>query len=220
MSNPHLSAPLSTESHLSAEQMHQYLDGALSSASRYEIEIHLIDCPICTEAMEGLALSTSPRTDRVLHDLNRQVKSRIQRKPKNRTLDFIKDWGIATAILFLLIVSAMVVWYQVKQNQPVKEVPFQKAAPLQGWKNFDSYMQLGIGQANAIQEPVEIPVSFTIEPDSTISNVMILKKISPALEEQALNLLLNGPKWVPARKNGQLIKSVQQYTLRIKPDKK
>lgn len=215
MTNTNLSAPLSSENHLSLEQMHHYLNGSLESSSRHEVEMHLVDCAFCTEAMEGLALSPSHETARVLHDINRQIKYRTQRKPKNRTMDFIKDWGLATAVLFLLIISAMVVWYQVKENTDQKPNLNQKAAPINGWQNFDTYMNKHVAQLKTLNTPDKILVKFRVNTDSTISDIEISENPGLKLEKVIIQILNEGPKWVPARQEGQAISSVQSYTIRL-----
>jgi hypothetical protein len=42
------------QAHLKESQLHEYLDGALSTASRAELESHLADCPACTRKLAEL----------------------------------------------------------------------------------------------------------------------------------------------------------------------
>ncbi len=49
-----------TSTCLRKEELDAYTHGKLSSSERYRVENHLLDCPLCTEAVEGFQQATSP----------------------------------------------------------------------------------------------------------------------------------------------------------------
>ena len=58
-----------------------------------------------------------------------------------------------------------------------------------------------------------VVVTFTIEPDGSISNPKILKSLNEACDQEALRLVKNMPKWIPGERNGKSIPV--KYTLPI-----
>ena len=38
---------------LSREEITEYLTGSLTETKRFEIENHLLDCPLCSDAVDG-----------------------------------------------------------------------------------------------------------------------------------------------------------------------
>jgi len=120
------------EPHLSVDKLYQYLDGKLPADASHQVEQHLLDCDLCADALEGLSLVPQSEAELALFDINRFVKKRSQRPKKNSILHDIKNWGLIAAILFLLVFSAVVVWYQVNQSaseSPSPTPPAQTTAP-------------------------------------------------------------------------------------------
>jgi len=109
------------EHHLSIDQMYQYLDNQLPVADRHQVEQHLLDCDLCTDALAGFSLTTKETTERQLFQINYQLKNRASRRKPNTMLLNLKNWGITSMILFIIILAALLVWYQVKQSQDAKK---------------------------------------------------------------------------------------------------
>jgi len=108
--------PSVAEPHLSVDKLYRYMEGKLPAAATHEVEQHLLDCDLCAEALEGLSLVPQSEAEHALFDINRYVRKRSIRPQKNTILRDIRNWGLIAAILFLLIFSAVVVWYQVNQS--------------------------------------------------------------------------------------------------------
>lgn len=108
--------PSVAEPHPSVEKLYQYLEGKLPAPAAHQLEQHLLGCELCAEALEGLALVPQSDAEHALFDINRNISKRSSRQKKNNLLRDIKNWGLIAAILFLLIFSAVVVWYQVNQS--------------------------------------------------------------------------------------------------------
>jgi len=122
------------EPHLSVDKLYQYLKGKLSATAANQIEQHLQDCDLCADALEGLSLASQSDTELALFDINRYVKKKSILKKDHAILRDIKNWGLIAAILFLLIFSAVVVWYQANQtkiNTTQPAPPTETRAPLQ-----------------------------------------------------------------------------------------
>lgn len=90
---------------LSARELQRYADGELSPKKAHEVEAHLLDCPLCADAVEGYTDSSFTEEDEAaLRDLEavkmpRQNQRRVKRKWINR----------AAAIL-LIITGTYAVW--------------------------------------------------------------------------------------------------------------
>jgi len=51
-----------------------------------------------------------------------------------------------------------------------------------------------------------VKVGFTVEKDGTISNIKIVKSVSPGLDDEALRVVKMLPKWSPAEYNGAKVR--------------
>lgn len=49
-------------------------------------------------------------------------------------------------------------------------------------------------------------VSFVVETDGTLSNIQIEQSVSPSLDEEALRVVRNMPRWIPAKQSRNPIK--------------
>ncbi len=96
---------------LSQKEMEHYVKGDISDELRYTIENHLVDCPLCSEAMEGYQLMEGDSTV-VFDDLFERIDAKVtapETKAKTRSI----PWNsIAAGLLFLISVSAAYVYYQ------------------------------------------------------------------------------------------------------------
>ena len=52
-----------------------------------------------------------------------------------------------------------------------------------------------------------VTVGFTVEKDGQLTNIHIVKALSPKLDMEAMRVINLSPKWVPARQNNKFIKS-------------
>jgi len=126
MTHPKSLIPTEAKPHLSVDELYQYLEGKLPLAASHEVEQHLLDCDLCADALDGLAQVPQAEAEHAVFDINRHLKKRTSRPKKNSVLQDVKNWGLIAAILFLLIFSSLVVWFQVNQT---KTSPQRPAAP-------------------------------------------------------------------------------------------
>lgn len=216
-----LISPASGE-HLSAEALYQYLEGNLSPEASHQAERHLLDCSLCTDALEGLSTVSAEQTQHALFDLNRSIKSRSLKRKPNRLLNDLKSWALATAILFLLLFSAITVWYQSREHQAQRASSRPQTAlistpvPVNGMQAYRQYLQQHQQyplQARQQQVSGKVVLQFMVNPDSTITDIVVLQGPQSGLREEAVRLLQQGPKWKPAQESGKAIRA--QATLEV-----
>ena len=67
--------------------------------------------------------------------------------------------------------------------------------PLDGWKNFEKYLSehTKVGKKDTKGTVV---LSFRVAADGKISDVRVVQGINPRMDRRALDLLLNGPRWI------------------------
>ncbi len=119
---------------LTKEQIERLVKRQLTGKERYDIEKHLIDCPLCSEAVEGY-METVPQTG--LHELDQM----IDRKIAARKQTHFKRYLLAAASVALLI---SIGWWgvhnintgkqalSINQNQEIKSP--ENITPLQPQK--------------------------------------------------------------------------------------
>jgi TonB family protein len=216
MTDPKPLIPSASGEHLSAETLYQYLNGHLPPEASHEAERHLLDCNLCTEALEGLATVPPENTQHALFDLNRSIKIRSLKRKQNRLLNDLKAWALVAAILFLLLFSAIIVWYQTRVHQPSPVAPQENPAvipaptPVIGEQAYQDYIrthQQYPPQARRQQISGRVKLQFMVNPDSTISDIVVLEGPASGLREEAIRLLQQGPKWQPAREAGSAIRA-------------
>lgn len=95
---------------LSQEELILYSNGDVSDELRYKIENHLLDCPLCTEALEGVNLMSE--SDSNLNELYNRIDQKRE-SGSNPSQKRIIPWNrIAAGILFLLTFGAALIYYQ------------------------------------------------------------------------------------------------------------
>ena len=59
----------------------------------------------------------------------------------------------------------------------------------------------------------QVVVSFFVEPDGSLSDIELVRKVAPELDEEVLRVVKAMPKWIPAIHNNKPIRA--KYTLPI-----
>jgi tetratricopeptide (TPR) repeat protein len=122
---------------LSQEVLIRYVKNELNAAEKRGVELHLADCEICFDAVEGLILIESNRLNAIQQELSNRIEKRIQQDEKVKVIPVYKRWySMAAAIAALIMISVYVVnVYEkdtdlaqaetaklpVTENNPVKE---------------------------------------------------------------------------------------------------
>ncbi len=115
--------------HISSEDFQRYLENRMTDAERNAFERMLQKHPFEAEALEGFQQISPADLKNDLTELSGKIT--LAKKKKNT-----RFW--AAAATFLLLISAGVVWFQLKEKSPVPEVSevktVQKEEPLQTTK--------------------------------------------------------------------------------------
>lgn len=90
---------------LSEETLFGYIDNKLSDSDRYLVEKHLIDCELCTDALEGLKLVTH-RT--IIAETRKQVNETFSgiRKKERKVIWFDFNYKLAAAAAIALFIGS------------------------------------------------------------------------------------------------------------------
>ena len=103
------------------QQLLNYVQGKLSAAEQHEVEKHVADCELCSDALEGLA--AIPQKER-LPVMVRQMKWQLLRKlrkknHRRRSADYPVDYYIqlvliVMAVLFLVLAAFWMMHFMLK----------------------------------------------------------------------------------------------------------
>lgn len=91
----------------SQDQLLAYVEGKLSPAERHEVELHLQDCELCSEAVEGLsAIRQKDQIPGWLREAKWNVLKKLRKKThKRRKQDFYLFIGIVALVILLLAIG-------------------------------------------------------------------------------------------------------------------
>ena len=137
-----------------------------------------------------LAIAYIGYTTRHVNIRNRDTLSTIQLEPANSSLSEVVVTGYTS---------------QAKAD----EAAVIGAHPVAGWSKFKKYLN-----ENAISTDGKtgvVRLSMMVAPNGTISDVKILKGLSKATDQQAIDLLNDGPSWV-----GSTSRETEKVRVRIK----
>ncbi len=96
-------------SHLTFEEIQDYVTNRLDAGSRFKVENHLLDCPLCNDAVEGFQNSESFGEDKkALKKLSTKIKLKKQ-GGKKRIMWPIR---IAASVLLLLLPLSLMYYLQ------------------------------------------------------------------------------------------------------------
>ena len=85
-------------------------------------------------------------------------------------------------------------------------VPESQALPAGGWMEYLSWVTKNIRYPEGVTPVVrqEVVVSFTVQADSTVSDLKVVHTPGEQFTAEAFRLLQEGPHWVPARIGGNV----------------
>jgi TonB family protein len=116
MSNNSRPIALDATGHLPPALLRQYGEDALPPALRHQVERHLLDCPLCADVAEGMALADPAQTQAAVQDLRQRVSGSIRRQqPASRKSVGRGDWRAAAAIVVLLVSAVLVLYDQLSK---------------------------------------------------------------------------------------------------------
>lgn len=93
-----------------------------------------------------------------------------------------------------------------------------KARPEFGWEAFQVYLKENAKRPpKAAQMNIRgrVIVSFTVNAKGDLSDFIIMRSLGYGCDEEAIRIIKNGPKWFPATKADEPVKSTQQVLIRF-----
>lgn len=112
--------------HLTPEAIREYLEGKLDSAAMHAIEMHLLECEFCADAVEGFELSQQShvKTDQALLSLRKKLNQKIKEHERPRMMRW-PAWSAAAGIA--LAIAGYVVIRQQEQEQELLAIEQSEA---------------------------------------------------------------------------------------------
>src|SRR5262249_34393548 len=95
-------------------------------------------------------------------------------------------------------------------HTPTYSLPYSEAKPIDGYPALYDFLQKELHYpTQAVKDSVEgkVIVDFTISEKGEIENVRVAQGIGYGLDEEAVRIVSNMPKWYPALLNGKPVKS-------------
>ncbi|CAN5471586.1 hypothetical protein BH09BAC6_BH09BAC6_33410 [soil metagenome] len=84
----------------------------------------------------------------------------------------------------------------------------------QAFHNFLSdHIKLPKDTGSAVVRQGSVVVGFIVEKDGTLSDLHVIKHLTPYYDAQALKVMNISPRWVPATRDDRFIKSKYSYSL-------
>ncbi len=111
MSDPTLPKIFEKTGCLSKEELLAYAGRSIEPSLRHQIEKHLIDCPLCSEAVDGLGESGMPVSINTLDTINLKIQKRISVPLKKKT-----HWSYYYAVAAVLLIGFMSILVLTKKN--------------------------------------------------------------------------------------------------------
>ena len=64
----------------------------------------------------------------------------------------------------------------------------------------------------------EVMVTFNVEKDGSLTDFKVVKSLTPSFDADVIRLLIKSPKWIPAKRGNQPIKSKYDFPVRYHSD--
>lgn len=142
-SNHNEIAKWETEGHPSVELLRQHEEGTLPAALEHQLERHLLDCELCTDMLDGIALTDRTRTRSNVYKISQRIKTRIRKQRKKTIMHGLSDWRVVVAIIMLFcLLGLLVFFYYIRAMPPVQDpetAPEQIDSPIQKVQHATTY---------------------------------------------------------------------------------
>lgn len=84
---------------LSEQTMFDYIDGKLNAKEQHAVEKYMLECDLCSDAMEGLS---QVKNRKILSEINHSISESIALQNDKAGFDYRWLWSVAAGILLLL----------------------------------------------------------------------------------------------------------------------
>ncbi len=113
---------------LTEDQLLLYLQNKLSAFEQHHVEKHLLDCELCTDALEGLQMTSSKNLSETFAELNQQLDKRVKQEEK-KIIPFY-PWLRIAAVFVLIAASAATFFYLQKEQKQEEKIVAEKKPDL------------------------------------------------------------------------------------------
>ncbi|MBF8964516.1 TonB family protein [Pontibacter sp. FD36] len=117
--------------HPSVELLEQYQEGTLPEALHHQLERHLLDCDLCSDVLEGLAVSDAAQTESHVRDINRRIAAKSRRQKRKPVPLYLTDWKVAAAVAMVLLSTIVVFYYNYQQVSEQQGIAAQQEKAIQ-----------------------------------------------------------------------------------------
>lgn len=119
--------------HLMEEQMMRYLRDEMSDAERHRLERHVLECELCSDALEGMELLEPEQAEAGLQDLKGRFAERVGKNEK-KEIPLYWRWAAAASLLLLsgaayLLIENFPLMNQERENTAVEQEELMEEAP-------------------------------------------------------------------------------------------
>lgn len=137
---------------LSEEMLTKYVSGKLSSAEKHRVEKHLVDCEMCSDAVEGLAMiGDEHKISRITSELNQRIQNRVEEKKEGKII-FLQQYRTQLAVAASVVVLLGFVWF-FRSSMSMKELSPETSEKIFAEK-FEPYPAAAEdANAEAVQAP-------------------------------------------------------------------
>jgi len=104
------------------------------------------------------------------------------------------------------------------EAEPVTVTTAMEASPVGGWEKFNEWVRPNTAFPGDVKPNVNraVVVAFKVRADSTLFDLKAIRTGGDSYTQEALRLLQEGPKWVPAMRDGQITDEEVMVTIVFK----
>ena len=185
---------------------------AIAEIAEHEIETDATDeiFILAGEIIEDLEVADEqvvvlPVTEyqKVVEALQEEIPQAREEAMKTRTVAEVRDQARAEAVKTRTVAGAS---DKAKTEAGRADTIISLApSPLGGWERYREWVARNLKYPEGVLPVVrqEVVVSFTVQADSTITDLKAVSSPGQAFTYEVYRLLLDGPQWVPARSEGK-----------------
>jgi len=201
------------ESAVPAENMsYAHARPAIAEIAEHEIETDATDeiFILAGEIIEDLEVADEqvvvlPVTEyqKVVEALQEEIPQARAEAMKTRAVAEVRDQARAEAVKTRTVAGAS---DKAKTEAGRADTIISLApSPLGGWERYREWVARNLKYPEGVLPVVrqEVVVSFTVQADSTITDLKAVSSPGQAFTYEVYRLLLDGPQWVPARSEGK-----------------
>jgi len=198
------------ENNYQLSRIHNYIHGLMTKEEMFQLEREALDDPFLQDAIDGYRLQNGVDA-RQLSLLQQRLNRRVEDTIATRHAQYF-TWqrlaiGATAGVLFVTLLALLYFKHfsskaerttDVELSEPENRVSVEPlldggdATPREGWKTFEQYLNK---QFTGSAQGGEITVNFTVDKNGVPVNISAEGQPDQSLLDEAIRLLLAGPKW-------------------------